>query len=71
MNKNGYIRYWDEVAHAPYLFNGDNFITYEDEDSLKYKCYLVKKWKIAGIMAWEYSYDEEHTLIALIDDALK
>ncbi|MFR2838757.1 MAG: glycoside hydrolase family 18 protein [Zhenhengia sp.] len=71
VNKNGYIRYWDEVAHAPYLFNGDNFITYEDEDSLKYKCYLVKKWKIAGIMAWEYSYDEEHTLIALIDDALK
>ncbi|MBS5315568.1 MAG: hypothetical protein KHY44_04160 [Clostridiales bacterium] len=71
VNKNGYTRYWDDVAHAPYLFNGDNFITYEDEDSLKYKCYLVKKWKIAGIMAWEYSYDEEHTLITLMYDALK
>ena len=71
INKNGYTRYWDEAANAPYLFNGDNFITYEDEESLRYKCYLVKKWKIAGIMAWEYSYDEEHTLISFMRNELK
>lgn len=71
INKNGYKRFWDEDAHAPYLFNGDNFITYEDEDSLKYKCYLVKKWNIAGIMAWEYSYDEQHTLLSLIRNELE
>lgn len=66
VDKKGYTYYWDETAHAPYLFNGDNFITYEDEQSIKYKCYLVKRWKIAGIMAWEYSYDEKHTLITLM-----
>lgn len=71
INKNGYTRFWDEDAHAPYLFNGNNFITYEDEDSLKYKCYLVKKWNIAGIMAWEYSYDEQHTLLSLMRNELE
>lgn len=70
VNQNGYIRYWDEAANAPYLFNGDNFITYEDEDSLSCKCELVKKWNIAGIMAWEYSYDENHVLISLMRKAL-
>ncbi|MGL4737180.1 MAG: glycoside hydrolase family 18 protein [Cellulosilyticaceae bacterium] len=70
VNQKGYIRYWDEAANAPYLFNGDNFITYEDEESLTCKCDLVKKWQIAGIMAWEYSYDEHHTLISVMRHAL-
>lgn len=70
VDKKGYTRHWDEDAHAPYLFNGNNFITYEDEASLKYKCYLVKKWGIAGIMAWEYSYDEEHTLLTIMRNEL-
>lgn len=70
INKNGYTRYWDEVAHAPYLFNGNNFITYDDEESLRYKCELVKKWNIAGIMAWEYTYDEEHVLLTIMREAL-
>lgn len=70
INKNGYIRYWDKEAHAPYLFNGHNFITYDDEESLRYKCELVKKWKIAGIMAWEYTYDEEHVLLTVMREAL-
>ena len=32
INKNGYTRYWDDEAKAPYLFNGDNFISYDDEN---------------------------------------
>ena len=31
-NKNGYQRYWDDEAKAPYLFNGENFISYDDKE---------------------------------------
>ena len=37
INKNGYIRYWDDEAKALYLFNGDNFISYDDEESISHK----------------------------------
>lgn len=70
VEKKGYTRYWDEAANAPYLFNGNNFITYEDEESLKCKCRLVRKWDIAGIMAWEYSCDEKHELLEVMRLAL-
>ena len=70
VNKNGYTRYWDDDAKAPYLFNGNNFITYDDEESLVCKCDYVKDAGIAGIMIWEYSYDEEHKLVKVMRDAL-
>lgn len=63
INKNGFVRYWDEEANAPYLFNGDTFITYDDPDSLAVKCRLVSDRQLAGVMAWEYSYDETHELL--------
>lgn len=54
IDKNGYTRYFDEQAKAPYLFNGDSFITYEDEVSLKAKCEYVKENDLAGMMYWAY-----------------
>lgn len=71
LNNGDFIRYWDNDAKAPYLFNGDTFITYDDKESLRYKCDYVKKAQIAGIMIWEYSYDEEHTLVEHMYNALK
>ena len=54
INKNGFTRYWDDEAKAPYLFDGSTFISYEDEESLAHKCRYVKEQAIAGIMFWEY-----------------
>lgn len=54
IDKNGYTRYFDESAQAPYLFNGENFISYEDEVSIKAKCDYVKEKGLAGIMYWAY-----------------
>ena len=70
MNRNGFIRYWDEEAQAPYLFDGHTFLTYDDPVSLECKCRLVRDKQIAGIMVWEYGYDEEHVLIAPMRDWL-
>lgn len=50
----GYTRYFDEKAQAPYLFNGKNFISYEDTFSIKAKCDFVKEKGLAGMMYWAY-----------------
>lgn len=58
-----YIYYWDDDAKAAYLYNGDCFITYEDERALSYKVAYVKEHQMKGIMFWEYSEDQTRTLV--------
>lgn len=62
INKNGYVRYWDDEAKAPYLFNGENFISYDDEESIAWKIRYLKEKGLGGIMYWEYCCDGSHTL---------
>ena len=66
INKNGYVRYWDDEAKAPYLFNGETFISYDDEESLKEKAKYVAEKGLLGMMYWEYCCDETHTLTGWI-----
>lgn len=51
---NGFTRYWDDKAKAAYLFNGKDFLSYEDTASLKVKCDYVKEMGLAGLMYWAY-----------------
>lgn len=71
INKSGYTRYWDAEAQAPYLFNGTDFISYDDEESIRAKCEYVRTHGLAGIMFWEYSCDPTHTLLDAIYSALR
>lgn len=71
INKNGYTRYWDAKACAPYLFNGSSLISYDDEESIGHKCKYVKDRGLAGIMFWEYSCDETHRLLEAIYSGLR
>ncbi|WP_020604805.1 glycosyl hydrolase family 18 protein [Spirosoma spitsbergense] len=61
INKNGFVRYWDDDAKAPYLWNltSKTFISYADEASFVPKIEYVKDKKLAGVMFWEYIYDLE------------
>ena len=72
INKNGYKRFVDKAAKAPYLFNEKNktFITYEDEQSVKNKCKYVKDHGLAGVMFWEYSSDPKEYLLDEINKRL-
>ena len=72
INKNGYKRYWDKAAKAPYLFNKDTnvFITYDDEKSIKEKVKYVKEHNHGGIFFWEYFSDPEGHLLNTIDSNL-
>lgn len=67
-NKNGFVRYWDKSAQAPYLFNAEKkiFISYDDEASVKMKCVYVKEHNLAGAMFWEYSSDKKEYLLKVI-----
>lgn len=64
INRNGFTRYWDDEAKAPYLFDGSTFITYDDEESLACKCSYIQEQNLRGIMFWEYSCDKTGTLLS-------
>ncbi len=68
VNRNGFVRYWDIAAKAPYLFNARKkiFISYDDEESVKYKCEYVKQYHLAGAMFWEYYNDKKEYLLKVI-----
>ena len=65
--------YRDNDAAAPYLFNPvtRQFITYDDEWSIKNKCDYVTKKGLGGVMFWEYSSDKKEYLLDEIDKDLK
>ncbi len=69
----GYVRYWDPIAQAPYLYNADAhiFVTYEDPESLKAKCRYVLDEKLGGVMYWDHSSDTTGELLETIDKAFK
>ncbi|MDQ2841442.1 MAG: glycoside hydrolase family 18 protein [Acidobacteriota bacterium] len=70
--KNGFVRYWDETASAPYLYNAASrtFISYEDVQSIRLKCQYVLKHKLGGIMFWDYEGDSNGELLNAIDRSL-
>ena len=50
IGRNGFVRFWDPKAQAPYLWNSDRriFITYEDPESLKLKTRYIRDRGLAG-----------------------
>jgi chitinase len=68
-NGQGFTRYWDDAAKAPYLYNADKhvFVSYEDPESLTEKCKYVRSHKLGGAMFWEYFGDPNETLLKTLD----
>lgn len=52
-----YVRYWDDKAKAPWLYNGDVFITYTDKEEIRLIGAYVKQTGLGGVMSWEYGHD--------------
>ena len=73
VNKNGFVRRWDKVAQAPYLWNEQTrtFISYDDPQSLKVKAEYVKKMNLGGMMYWEQSHDPDGELLRVLYDNLR
>ena len=68
----GFTRYWDDSAKAPYLYNAEKhiFVSYEDPQSLKAKCAYVRERKLGGVMFWDYFGDPSGTLLKAIGSEL-
>ncbi|OOQ57718.1 glycoside hydrolase family 18 protein [Mucilaginibacter pedocola] len=73
LTQKGFKYYRDRDADAPYIFNAETkqFISYDDEWSVRQKCYYVMKRDMAGVMFWEYSDDKKEYLINAVNRALK
>ena len=67
LNAPGYVRYWDDVANVPWLYNADRkeWITYEDPQSMQRKGAYVVAQRLGGAMFWELSNDDGTLLDAL------
>lgn len=71
VNKNGYVRYWDDEAKVPWLFDASTFISYDDAESVVYKCEYAKEHDLGGLFFWRYLDDPDNELIDAIDENLK
>jgi chitinase len=72
LNRPGFVRYWDENARAPYLFNEETrqLISYDDEESVREKCEYVIENNMAGVMFWQYASDPKEYLLDVINENL-
>lgn len=80
-NTSKFITYWDDYYQAPYMeiryFDSDNnylyhdFITYDDERSVKLKCQYAMTNQLAGVMCWEYGENKNQQLQQVIYEVLK
>lgn len=67
VNAPGYVRYWDDIAKVPRLFNAEtgHWISYDDPESMRLKGEYVASRKLGGVMFWELSHDRGALLNAL------
>ena len=65
-----YQRYFHEAARVPYLYDGVNFVTYDDESSIAEKTRFARANGLAGVGAWELSHDKNGLLLASAYNAL-
>jgi len=70
-NDSGYTRYWDDKAKAPYLYNGDIWISYTDEEQIKLLLNYAKEKKLGGVFNWEYGHDMEAELLKVLAEGMK
>ncbi|MEO1011222.1 MAG: glycoside hydrolase family 18 protein [Bacteroidota bacterium] len=68
-----YIRHWDSLAKAPYMYSQKDsiFISYDDTVSVRLKTEFARKMDLGGIMFWELGNDtkEKNSLLNAIYSA--
>lgn len=61
---------FDENAKAPYVFDGQSFVTYDDPVSIGHKGDYVLQNDLMGLMCWEYGGDPSGELLSAMHDSL-
>lgn len=65
----GWVRYWDDTAKVPYLYNAteNKFISYDDPESIDLKVKYALSKELGGVMIWELSQDARQSDKGLLD----
>ncbi|XP_063916520.1 probable chitinase 10 [Zophobas morio] len=58
MLHNGATYIWDEEMKVPYVVNGDQWIGFDDEKSIRHKMKWIKDNGFAGAMVWTIDMDD-------------
>ncbi|XP_033229588.1 probable chitinase 10 [Belonocnema kinseyi] len=53
-------RIYDKEQKVPYMYNGTEVVTYDDEESIKTKAEYVMNTNLGGAMAWTANQDDFH-----------
>ena len=67
--QDGYTRHYDESAQSPWLFNGENFVSYDDAQSVQAKAAYIAEYGLLGTALRHAGYDLDGMLPAVFNDA--
>lgn len=70
LESQGYTRYYDDAAKAAYWVNGENFVSGEDETSIRDKAQWLVQQGLQGAAVWSYGQDDSGKLLAWMKDGL-
>lgn len=66
LERNGYTRYYDEEAQAAWWYDGTNFVSAEDEQSLRYKAQWALDQGLLGTAVWAYAHDGDGSVTRIL-----
>jgi chitinase len=67
----GYTRYWDSTAKAPFLYNGNRWISCTDHEQIRALTNYAKEQKLIGVFVWEYGHDMGADLLKTLAYAIQ
>jgi len=72
IGRGGFLRRWDAIARAPFLWNADQriFISYDDPESMRLKASYVRTKGLGGVMFWQYAEDPSGALLDALHSTL-
>lgn len=58
MLRNGATYHWDDEMKVPYLVDGDQWVGFDDEKSIRLKMKWIKENGFSGAMVWTVDMDD-------------